>query len=76
MVTTIGGILYGTLLLLQGCRKLLYGNDEEVVTTMTEIDGMVKGIYPIRGTRIDLELKGITDETVNYWEVVESTQCI
>ena len=68
MVTTIGGILYGTLLLLQGWTKvmdILYGRKSDYYGatrgTISEIDGMLKGMFPIP-TSIDLMGQGITDK--------------
>ena len=65
MVTTIGGILYGTLLLFQAWTKVMgilccRGNASNL-GTMSEIDGMLKGIFPIRAN-IDLSGRGITDK--------------
>ena len=46
-VTTIGGILYGILFLMAWGTKCWNCNSDNTGVTMREIDGMVKGIYPI-----------------------------
>merc|ERR1711998_399997 len=61
-VTTIGGILYGSLILFvklsKLCRQKTYAYNSGI--TMREIDGMVKGIYPIP-EKIIMDDEGITD---------------